>query len=1017
MKKITASLVAVVLSSSFSIVNAQKKRDTVKTKDIEGVVVTALGIKREKQSLGYGSQSVKTDQLTTTPTANFTSNLSGKVAGLSIKSSGNIGGSVDVTLRGYRSMTGNNQPLFVVDGTPLMNVSTSIATSSLSVDTGNTISDINPDDIAEMNVLKGAAATALYGARAANGAIIITTKKGKSAQRLGIDYSTSVSIATINKETFAKYQNVYGQGYGTGYSYAPNSFFDDYNGSAMSPMYEDASYGAAFDPSLMVWQYTSFIPGAQGYGTATPWVAAKHDPSYLFQTAATYNNSISVGKANEVSSFRLSYQNVHGNDILPNTKLNKNTFTGTASYKIADNLTANLYATYVDQGTVGKNPTGYHGIAGNFRQWWAVNVDMYDQRDLYFNSNKNYSWNIKSPDNISPLYWDNPYFRLYENYITDSRQRFAGNFSLNWDVTDKVNILARASHDGFTYFLDERRAVGSLPDAMSIGPATGSQPSGYAVVNQRRGEDNYDVIATFKDKYLDDKLDFMALVGGNINVQKFYSNSQGTQGGLFIPGVYTVTNSRNTPNLPLITDTTKKLYGMFGQVSLGWDRTYYLEGTVRNDTSSALPEVNRNYWYYSGSFSGVLSNWEFLKNWKPLHYAKVRASYAEVGNDLGANQLRNQYGVVTPFGGPTYAYNTTAKNPNLKPERTRSTEVGATLQFLSNRLGVDVAWFRNDTKDQILALPVTLSSGSAAKVQNVGNMRSEGWEVSLNLVPVKTTDFRWNMDVNWSNPKAKVTALASGVENITLGSFQGGVTINASLGEDYGTIKGTDFVRDPNGNPIVATTGSSAGKYLKTNTNAVIGNMQADWFGGVVNTFTYKNLALSFQIDWKQGGQIFSLDQYYGQYTGIYPDQVYINDLGNPVRNSLANGGGLILPGVKDIGTPGNPNYVPNDIRIDAENTGAFGYGSQPASAFVYDATYIKLRELALTYNFSKRLLESTFVKGASVSLVGNNLWIIKKYLPYADPESGLSAGNVQGYQTSALPTTRVFSVNVKLNF
>ena len=1011
MKKLTKTVLAVVLSASFSMSYAQKK-DSTKTKDIEGVVVTALGIKREKKSLGYSTQSIKSEDVTKTPTANFTSNLAGKVAGLSIKSSGNVGGSVDITLRGYRSMTGNNQPLFVIDGTPMLNSSSSISSSALSVDTGNTISDINPDDIAEINVLKGAAATALYGSRAANGAIIISTKKGKNSKKLDIDFNSSVSVSEINKSTAPSYQNVYGQGYGYGYSFGADSRFDDYNGQRMSPMYEDASYGAPFDPNLLVWQYTSFIPGSPNYGKATPWVAAKNDPNYIFQKAVNYNNTVSFTKGNDVSTFRLSFQNNNGNDILPNTYLNKNSITGNASYKIADNLTASFYATFVNQNTVGKNPTGYHGIMGNFRQWWATNVDLKDQRDLYFASRKNFSWNIQSPTNVAPLYWDNPYFRLYENYITDSRQRFAGNFSLSYDVTKKINITARLSHDGFSYFIDERRAVGSLPDAMSIGPASGNQPSGYAVVNQRRAEDNYDVLATYKDNFADN-LTFNGVLGTNINVQRFYSNAQGTQGGLFIPGVYSVTNSTSTPNLPLVTDTTKKIYGVFAQASLGLDNTYYVEGSVRNDTSSALPADNRNYWYYSGSLTAIVSNWDFLKAWEPLSFAKLRASYAEVGNDLGANQLINQYAVTTAFGTPTYLYNTTAKNPNLKPERTKSYEAGINAQFLNNRIGVDFAWFRNDTYDQILALPVTSTSGNTAKVQNVGNMKSSGLEVALNLVPVKTADFKWEADINWSNPRSKVTALASGVENITLGSFQGGVTINAALNEDFGTIKGTDFVRDANGNPIVADTGSSAGKYLKTNTNAVIGNMQADWFGSLINKFNYKNFALSFQIDWKQGGQIFSLDQYYGQDTGIYKETVFLNDLGKPVRNTLADGGGLILPGVKSTGT----GYVKNDIRIDASSTGAFGYEAYPASQFVYDATYVKLREVALTYTLPQSLLASTFVKGASFSVVGNNLWIIKKYLPYADPESGLSAGNVQGYQTSVLPTTRTISLNVKLNF
>ena len=425
-----------------------------------------------------------------------------------------------------------------------------------------------------------------------------------------------------------------------------------------------------------------------------------------------------------------------------------------------------------------------------------------------------------------------------------------------------------------------------------------------------------------------------------------------------------------------------------------------------------MPKANNTYYYPSVSASAVISNWSFLKG-SALNFGKLRASYAVVGNDTDPNQLLNTYSPTTAFGTPTYLYNTTAKNPDLKPEMTKSLEVGANLQFFKNRIGIDAGYFQSDTKDQILALPVSSATGNSFKFQNVGNMRSKGFEVALNIVPIKTTDFNWGIDLNWSNPRSKVTELASGVENITIGSFQGGVTVNASLNDDYGTIKGSDFIYDPNGNKIIG----SNGKYLTTNTNTVIGNMQADWFGSVTNRVSYKDLSLSFQIDVRQGGEIFSLDQYYGQASGLYDDSVFINDLGNPVRNSLANGGGVILPGVINTGTAANPVYSPNNIRIDAEKTNANGYLAYPASQFVYDASYIKLREVALTYTLPKKYLASTFVQGASFSLVGNNLWIIQKHIPYADPESGLSAGNAQGYQTSVLPTTRVVSFNIRLNF
>ena len=1010
MKKLTTTVLAVVLTSSFALVNAQK-RDTARTQDIEGVVVTALGIKREKKSLGYATQSIKADDVTKSPTNNFTSNLSGKVAGLSIKNSGNVGGSVDVTLRGYRSMSGNNQVLFVVDGSPLISSNSAINTSGLSIDTGNTISDINPEDIAEINVLKGAAATALYGSRAANGAIIITTKRGKKSDKLDIDFSSSISAAIINKETLPTYQSTYGQGYGPLYGPNENSFFEVYNGQPQTPTFEDASYGAAYDPNLMVFQYNAFIPGSASFGKATPWVKAKNGVDKLFDEGFTYNNAISVSKANDVSSFRLSFQNVQGNDVVPNTKLDKNSFTGNASYKVTDNLTANFFGTYVNQKTVGKNPTGYHGFMGNFRQWWATNVDMLEQRDLYFLNRRNNSWNMQGPDNTAPLYWDNPYFRIYENFVSDARERFAGNFSLSYDVSNKINLLGRVSHDGYTYMIDERRAVGSLPDAMSIGPATGNQPSGYAVVNQRRNEENYDFIATYKDKFAQN-ISLNALIGSNVNVQRFYSNSQSTQGGLIVPGVYSVTNSLVAPNSPIVRDTEKRIYGLFAQASLGLLDTYFLEGSIRRDVSTALPVANNTYWYPSASASVVISNWSFLKD-SILNFGKLRASYAEVGNDTDADQVRNIYLSISLFNTPTFLYNTTAKNPDLKPEMSKAYEAGINLQFFKNRFGIDASYFITDTQDQLLALPVSTATGQTARFQNVGNMESKGFEVALNLVPVKTTNFTWGIDVNWSNRRSKVTELASGVENITLGAFQGGVTINAALNEEYGAIKGSDYLYDPNGNKLIG----SNGKYLSSNTNTVIGNQQADWFGSVINKVSYKDLSLSFQIDVRQGGDIFSLDQYYGQASGLYDDSVFINDLGNPVRNSLANGGGVILPGVINTGTSTNPVYTTNNIRIDAEQTNANGYLAYPASQFIYDASYVKLREVALSYSLPKKFLNSTFVQGATFSLVGNNLWIIHKNLPMADPESGFAAGNVQGYQSSVLPTTRVISFNVRLNF
>lgn len=987
------------------LVSAQEK-DTLKTQNIEGVVVTALGIKREKKSLGYSTQEVKGDEINKNPTTNFLNNLSGKVAGLEIKQSTNFGGSINAVSRGYKSILGNNQALFVVDGVPIINSNINSnfqQNGGGGYDYGSPVSDINPSDIESVNVLKGAAATALYGSRAQNGAIIITTKKGKkNKEGIGLEFSSSITVSAVDKATFPEYQTQYGQGY-------LGNVFATYQGSPRALFGHDASYGAPYDPNLLVWQYDAFIPDSQNYGKKTPWVMAKNGPITFFQKGTNQVNNIAFSGGNDKASFRLSYANTNATDILPNSSLMKNNFGGNASYKLTENLTATIFANYITQNTKGRNSTGYgDNIMTNFRQWWATNVDLKTQQYLYENFRKNYTWNIKSVSNLGPQYWDNPYFQRYENYQTDNRDRFAGNFSLSYDISKDFNILGRMGIDGYNMMIEERRAVGSVPAFFSFNPL--EQPSGYAVTNLRFRETNYDVIATYKKTLLDD-FNLQAILGGNINVQTNYSNAQTTSGGLYIPNLYTISNSAATPEKPIISDTSKYIYGAFAQASLGYKNTYYVEGTFRRDQSTALPSEKSVYYYPSVSASIVFSN---LIKEKWLSFGKIRAAYAEVGSDTGADQLRNRYIVQSAFGeSPVYSFNTTLRNADLLPQKLKNLEVGANVQIFNNRFGFDVSWFRNIAFDQILPLPISLANGSISKIQNTGELTTKGFEVSLNITPLKSDNFNWDMNLNWSNPRTKVTQLRTGIENITIGSLQGGITINAPLNGDYGSIWGADFVYDPNGNKVVGENGA----YLSTSdTNHNLGSFQADFIAGLNNSFKYKNFNFSFLIDWKKGGKIFSLDQYYGYGTGIYADSVGLNDLGNPIRNELSNGGGVILPGV--MVDPNNPNnYIPNTIRLDRSMSSQVLGTDPPTAAFVYDASYIKLREASLSYTFDKKVLGNTFIQGLTLGVSGSNLWIIHKNLPYADPEAGLSSGNIQGYQSGVMPTTRNYSFNLKVNF
>jgi TonB-linked SusC/RagA family outer membrane protein len=992
-------------SASSTTVNVKLSSDAMQ---LESVVVTALGIKREKKSLGYSSQSVNSDQVSTVPTGNFVNNLSGKVAGLQITQGTNFAGSTNVVLRGFKSILGDNQALFVVDGVPILNSNVNSADQKSGrggYDYGNAASDINPNNIAEINVLKGAAATALYGSRAQNGAIIITTKKGKAKDDLSVEISSSYTMSKVNEETFPTYQQEYGQGY-------YGEFWGSYLGGKRVRTGDDASYGPKYTGEL-VWQYDAFIPGSPNYGKQTPWKVAENGPIEFFDTASTTVNNIALSGGTDKSTYRLTYSNTNGTDILPNSHLSKNNFNGSATYKFSDKLTSTFNATYVSQNTTGRNSTGYGGSQqAGFRQWWATNVDIKEQEQFYNSSLQNYTWNIKSPTNITPAYWDNPYFQRHQNYNNDSRQRFAGNVSLSYDVSKSINLTGRVGTDGFNMTTENRIAVGSNPNDLGLNLV--AQPSGYAMDLYNFNEQNYDFLATYKKDIIED-LNLNFILGTNLNVQSQFSNKQSTSGGLYIPSLYTVTNSVSAPTVVQIIDTRKEIFGAFAQATLGWKGTYYLEGSVRRDESSALPENNKTYWYSSGSASIVFSNW--LKDIEFINFGKFRAAYAQVGSDTAANQLNNTYTPQNPFGTPVYSYNTNAKNPNLKPQRLDNVELGINMQFADNRLGFDVAWFENKAYDQILPLPVSTSTGANFATLNAGNLETKGFEVSFNATPIKTNNFSWDLTLNWANPNTKVTQLAPGIENIQINSLQGGVSINAPLNQDYGTIWGSTYEFDASGNKIIGDNGA----YLVSATSDNdLGTYQADWTGGLNNKFTYKNFSFSFLLDMKKGGKIFSLDQYYGYGTGLYENSVGNNDLGNPVRNTLANGGGVILDGVMAnpayTPTNGQAKYVTNTTRLDKSQSSQVLGTDPPVAEFVYDAGFIKLREVALTYNFPVSLLGKS-IKAASFSLIGNNLWLIDSSLPYSDPEAGLSSGNTQGYQSGPMPSTRNVSFNVKLNF
>lgn len=976
--------------------------------NLSEVVVTALGIRRTRNQVPYAAQQLQGDEVSRARSNNFVQNLSGKVAGLDVKQTNTLGGSTNVVLRGAKSITGDNQALFVVDGVPYNNANTNTAnqrTGRGGYDYGNSAADINPDDIASLTILKGAAASALYGSQGANGVILITTKKG--AKGLGITVNSGVTMGRIDKSTFAKYQKQYGQGYGRFYGPLENEWFNEYDVDGdgtpdlVAPMLEDASYGAAFDPSLMIYQWDAFDPTSPTFKTARPWVGAENDPSTFFRTAWSSNQSVFVDGGSDKGSFKLGYTRNDDNGVLPNSKVTKNLVNFGGTYNVTSKLVAGGMVNFSNIVGNGRYGTGYDdkNLMTNFRQWWAVNVDIKDQKDAYFRTYKNTTWNIKAanPFAMVPNFWDNPYFTRYENYQNDSRNRWFGNVNLNYKITDWLNILGRISLDSYDELQEERQAVGSVTT------------SSYTRFNRSYRETNYDLLANL-DKDLSTEINFKALLGVNLRRQHTESIRAATNGGLIVPRVYALSNSLNTPNAPVEFDGTREVQGVFAGATFTWREMLTLDATIRRDKSSTLPEENNVYYYPSVSGGFVFSKLLPMAQW--LSYGKLRANYAQVGADAPIFSVYDVYGVIPPFGSNPQSSVTAAKNnPDLVPERTRSFEIGLEVAFLKNRLGFDFSFYNARTIDQIMPVLVSTATGYSSKILNAGTMENKGIEISAFATPVQTQDFSWNINVNFARNRNKVIKLFEGAENLVLADFQGGVSLNATIGQPYGTIRGSDYVytQSTSKGSMEKTVGANGRYLVSSNSNNVIGNANPDWTGGITNSLRFKNLTFSFLVDTRQGGDIFSLDLYYGMGTGLYPETVQLNDLGNPSRDPVASGGGIILPGVKADGSD-------NDIRR-ANSEGTLGY-RQPNKGFIYDASFVKLREVAISYALPKNFVSRLrYFKGIDISLTGRNLWIIDKNLPYADPEESISSGNLQGYQSGAYPTTRTITLNAKLRF
>jgi TonB-linked SusC/RagA family outer membrane protein len=939
---------------------------------LDEVVVTALGIKRERKALGYSQQEVKGDKLNSSGQTNALSSLSGNVAGVQVTAPSTMGGSNRITIRGISSVTQNNRPLIVVDGIPFDNSnynSSNTQTGSGGRDYGDAIADINPEDIESVNVLKGAAAAALYGSRAQNGVIMYTTKKGKNGKS---EISVKSGIVMESIYLMPELQRQYGGGGGTS---LPTAIINGqvYN---VADYQLDESWGPKYDSNLMHLPWDAFdahIP--EKYMVEKPWVAPKNDVDKFFNTGITSNTNLSLSHSNDKSSVRFSYGNQSTEGVVPNSQLKRNTMSFNGSANISKKLKIEGGFTYTSNKGENRPIVGYNNsLASQLFQWGQRNVDYGDLRNYVNPDGTQRAWNRTAWNDADPKYMDNPYWMAYRNTSSDSRDRYYGNVKLQYNFTDDLFIVGNVYGDNYQFNIKERVAMGSVPI------------SSYSISQNNSSEFNYEARLHYNKNFNNFTLN--TFVGANRRKSNSSNLSANTDGGLVIPNLYNVSNSVN-PSRGFNSESRLTINSIFAMTSLGFYDMLYLEGTVRKDYFSTVVEAGV-YPAVTGSF--IFSQLMKDSNW--LSFGKVRASWAKVSNGASPYSLQNYYSVGTPFNGiPTYGQSNTTNNPELVPESKTSKEIGLETKFFNNRFGIDVAVYEDVTEDLITPLQITGGTGFQYKYFNAGKMRNRGIEATVYLNPIRTENFAWEIDWNFAKNDNKLLELNGNSETLTIGSGPFNASVIAKVGERYGQIYGFDFQYDANGNRMTRN-----GQYLRSATQTTLGSVIPDYNMGLRNTFTYKGVRLSALIDMQKGGNYFSTNHMWGMYTGM-------------LEATAANGireNGIVLPGVDSV------TGQPNTTSITATAYGRSHY-SGPTALNVFDASYVKLREVTLGYSFPGKLFNNK-VSSVNLTAFGRNLFAWGLDWKNMDPETASTgSGNMQGIEGGVLPSTRTYGMSLEI--
>lgn len=970
---------------------------------LDEVVVTAFGLERDKKALGYAVQQINANELSEARSTNIINNLSGKVAGIQVASSTGVGGGAQVLLRGNTTILGDNQPLYVIDGVPMEKGFPNPFSTSENNLYGGGISEVSPDNVESISVLKGANATALYGARGANGVVLITTKSGQGSTGLGIEYNANI---TFEKPfVVPEFQDIYGGG--NGYV---SWYHDGRNGGITDPVEIEQfqnTYGLSYPLVGTAGVDESWGAPMDGRLVRTWWSGDDVAPlapvpdswENFWETGTSITHNFAISSSNDKGSFRLAMGRLDQKGIMYNNDYYRNNFRLNTNYSLTEKFKVSVSAEYIKSGSENRQqpvlwePQTWHHRHDDWglMKEWEQFMDVHNTRegDEYPYANWQHSFAIN---------------RFYEQTVlTDANEkdRFLGNISLNYAFTNDLNLLFRAGTD---VWMDTRVDVYRNERVKSF--TTRTQAFEEQIL--RKQENNVDIILSF-NKNLNDIFSLDAKAGG-MHRTNYYKRNYTNVNDVTINGLHNLGNNA-TPNTDVSGIYEKEVQSVFGAASIGYKGYLFLDLTARNDWSSTLPVDNNSYFYPSVSMSAILSDMFDIQS-PVLSLAKIRASWAQVGNDTDPYQLAQVFKSQNPWNAntPIFAENTILANSSLRPEQTESYEVGADIRLFNNKVGIDITYYDQATTDQIMTIEVSKAAGYDKKVINAGKITNKGLELMLRARVIDTKSFSWDISVNYARNRNKVEELftdefGNTLETIVLHSRRG-LSLQARVGEAYGTLFGSAYKRVSDGlyaGQIVFKDGIPQ----KEDELQIIGNITPDWTGGIQNTFNYKGFAVSALIDAKIGGDIADESTSTGMQTGIYP------------ITALGREEGVIGVGVKNIGSEERPEYVINDVVQPTKSVTRMLSVRSVNEGAVFEATYVKLREVRIGYTLPATTLASIgIIKGASFSFVGRNVAMLYNSHPQIDPDINIYGGNLLGalyYMT--IPSTRSLGVNVNLKF